>query len=155
MKDKINAAQMIDISAKSMTKRQAIALGYLNLSIPAFRIFLKEGSPKGDVYRISEIAGLMGAKKTAEILPLCHPLSLQKVQVVVNLEQKKRRFRVQATVNCLGQTGVEMEALTAVSISCLCLYDMLKCLGQEMTISDIHLVSKTGGKSGDYYDQRR
>jgi len=141
---------MVDISDKQITKRVAEAEGKIIFSPKAFKIFLKEGSPKGNILETSKIAGIMAAKNTPALIPLCHPLSLEKISVEFEVLKLKNAIKVISQVSCLGKTGVEMEALAAVSAACLTIYDMMKYTGQQMTITDIQLTHKSGGKSGIY-----
>lgn len=139
---------MVDISQKVITKRKAVAQGVISFSPKAFNILIKQGSPKGDVFETAKIAGIMAAKSVPSFIPLCHPLVLEKVLISFEKLQSKKAIRVTAEVFCSGKTGVEMEALTAVSTACLTIYDMSKWMGQQMTISDIYLLHKSGGASG-------
>jgi len=141
---------MVDISEKSITKRVACAEGKITFLPPAFKILLKQGSPKGNVFETAKIAGIMAAKNTPALIPLCHPLSLEKVSVTFEILKSKNTVKVFSEVLCSGKTGVEMEALSAVCSACLTIYDMMKFSGQGITISDIRLVHKSGGKSGVY-----
>jgi cyclic pyranopterin phosphate synthase len=141
---------MVDISAKQITKRTACAEGHIVFGPKAFKILLKQGSPKGDVWETAKIAGIMAAKSTPSLIPLCHPLVLEKVQVTFEVIKSENTVKVKAEVSASGKTGVEMEALSAVSASCLTIYDMMKWTGQDMIISGIHLLYKSGGKSGVY-----
>lgn len=143
-------AGMVDVSDKNVTKRIAMAEGTVSFSLKAYQKLIKEGSPKGDVFETAKIAGIMAAKSTPSIIPLCHPLTLEKVKVSFEKIPSKKEIKVTAEVLCSGKTGVEMEALTAVSAACLTIYDMSKWMGQEMVISNIRLVHKSGGKSGEY-----
>lgn len=149
-KNKKNVAGMVDVSAKLVTVRKAIAQGSITFSSKSFKILMTEGSPKGDVFEIARIAGIMAAKNTPDILPLCHPLLLEKVKVTIEPVAKKNCLLISAEVVCAGKTGVEMEALTAVSVSCLCIYDLMKWAGQDMVIGPIQLNYKIGGKTGEY-----
>jgi cyclic pyranopterin phosphate synthase len=149
MKNK-QCAGMVDISDKTVTKRRAVAEGTISFSSKAFNTLLKEGSPKGDVFETAKVAGIMAAKSTPAIIPLCHPLTLEKVRITFDKNVSKKVIKVIAEVLCSGKTGVEMEALAAVSAACLTIYDMSKWMGQEMTISNICLSHKSGGKSGEY-----
>jgi len=141
---------MVDISDKEITKRVALAEGKIVFTPKAFRILLKQGSPKGNVLETAKIAGIMAAKNTPSLIPLCHPLSLEKVSVSFKLLKSKNIVKVNSEVLCSGKTGVEMEALSAVCAACLTIYDMMKFSGQEMTISEIRLIHKSGGKNGVY-----
>ncbi|MBF0489320.1 MAG: cyclic pyranopterin monophosphate synthase MoaC [Candidatus Omnitrophica bacterium] len=149
MKNK-SCAGMVDISDKTMSQRRAVARGTISFQAKAFNILMKEGSPKGDVFETARIAGIMAAKSTSSMIPLCHPLMLQKVCVSLDKNVSKKSIGVTAEVLCFGKTGVEMEALAAVSAACLTIYDMTKWMGQDMIISNIHLVHKSGGKSGEF-----
>jgi cyclic pyranopterin phosphate synthase len=141
---------MVDISEKVATKREAIAVGEVRMSLATLRAIQAGNSPKGDVLGTARLAGIMGAKQTSQLIPLCHPLPLQKIAVELWSDESLPGYHIQATVTINAETGVEMEALTAVSVAALTLYDMAKGLEKSMQIDNIHLVSKTGGKSGDY-----
>lgn len=141
---------MVDISEKQVTKRVAQACGKIVFSPKAFKILLKNGSPKGNVLETAKVAGIMAAKNTPSLIPLCHPLTLEKVSVSFEFLKSKNTVKVFSEITCSGKTGVEMEALSAVSAACLTIYDMMKFSGQQITITDIHLVHKSGGKSGVY-----
>ena len=142
------AAHMVDVSAKADTAREAIAEGRITMSAEALQAVRAGNIKKGDVLGTARIAGIMAAKKTSELIPLCHPLMLSKIAIEFDFEDDG--IRAEARVRLNGPTGVEMEALTAVSIALLTLYDMAKALDKSMVISDIRLLSKTGGKSGDW-----
>lgn len=142
---------MVDISEKQITKRVARAEGKIIFSPKAYKILLKQGSPKGDIFETAKIAGIMAAKNTPSLIPLCHPLFLEKVSVSFELLKSRSTVRVTAEVSASGKTGVEMEALSAVSAACLTIYDMMKFTGQVITISDIRLMHKSGGNSGVYH----
>ncbi len=139
---------MIDISAKDITKRIAIASGKIRMSKQAFDALIKGKSPKGDVFETAKVAGVMAAKSTSNIIPMCHPLELNKVTVNFAPDKKRNAITIQSEVVCFGRTGVEMEALTAVSVAALTIYDMMKWADRAMVISDIKLLFKSGGKSG-------
>ena len=141
---------MVDISWKDNTRRRAVAQGEIKLSAPAFSLMLKKGSPKGDIFESARVAGIMAAKNTPSLIPYCHPLSLSKVNVTFKINRAKKSVLVISEVVCLGQTGVEMEALAAVTTAALTIYDMMKWADQSMVISDIKLMEKSGGQSGDY-----
>ena len=141
-------ARMVDVSDKAATAREAVAAGFVRMSAKTLNLALSGEGKKGDVRAVAEIAGVMAAKKTAELIPMCHPLALSKVEVRV--EPADGGLAVSARVKTTGPTGVEMEALTAVSVACLTLYDMLKAAEKGMVIETVRLVSKTGGKSGDW-----
>ncbi|MEA5582710.1 cyclic pyranopterin monophosphate synthase MoaC [Nodularia harveyana UHCC-0300] len=143
-------AQMVDVSAKVATIRQAVAAAKVRMLPETFAAIQAGNAPKGDVLATARLAGIMAAKQTATLIPLCHPLPLQKITVEVTPKPQLPGYEIQATVKTKGETGVEMEALTAVSVAALTLYDMAKGLEKSIQIESIHLVSKTGGKSGDY-----
>jgi cyclic pyranopterin phosphate synthase len=143
------AAHMVDVSAKADTAREAVAEGRINMSAEALDAVRAGNIKKGDVLGTARIAGIMAAKKTSELIPLCHPLMLSKIAIAFEFED--HGIRAEARVRLNGPTGVEMEALTAVSVALLTLYDMAKALDKSMVISDIRLLSKTGGKSGDWH----
>ena len=144
-------AHMVDVSEKAETTRVAVAQGLVRMRAETLDLILADGLPKGDVLATARIAGIMAAKKTHDLIPLCHPLALSKIEIDLVPEQDPiPAIRVTATVKLKGKTGVEMEALTAVSVACLTLYDMGKAVDKGMVIDAIHLVEKTGGKSGDY-----
>lgn len=143
-------ASMVDVSQKTLTSRRALASGAVKMS-PEVLALVEAGTvKKGAVISVAELAGIMGAKKTSELIPLCHPLPLSKVYVEIILDKNLPGLRVTADVKTTGPTGVEMEALTAVSTACLTIYDMLKAADKSMIISDIQLLKKSGGKSGDW-----
>ena len=141
-------AHMVDVSAKADNVREAVAEGRISMSTEALAAIRAGNMKKGDVLGTARIAGILAAKKTSDLIPLCHPLMLSKISV--EFEYEAAAIRVEARVRLIGPTGVEMEALTAVSVSLLTLYDMAKALDKSMIISDVRLLSKTGGKSGDY-----
>jgi len=141
---------MVDVSAKEATQRRAVARGRVTFSKSVYSQMRAGGGAKGDVGVVAELAGVMAAKKTADLIPLCHPLSLSSVRVETVFNDSDCSIGVTATVRTNGRTGVEMEALTAVSVACLTIYDMAKGLDKSMTIGDIQLVEKSGGASGDF-----
>jgi cyclic pyranopterin phosphate synthase len=142
-------AHMVDVSAKADNVREAVAEGRISMSTEALAAIRAGNMKKGDVLGTARIAGILAAKKTSDLIPLCHPLMLSKISV--EFEYEAAAIRVEARVRLNGPTGVEMEALTAVSVSLLTLYDMAKALDKSMVISDIRLLPKTGGKSGDWH----
>jgi cyclic pyranopterin phosphate synthase len=146
-------AWMVDVSEKASTARVAVAEGRVIMSAATLDLVRRGDAKKGDVLGAARIAGIMAAKKTSELIPLCHPLALTKVVVDIEPDEALPGFVVQATAKVTGQTGVEMEALTAVSVACLTIYDMVKAVERGMRIEGIHLVEKTGGKSGRYLAQ--
>lgn len=141
---------MVDVSDKPVTKRTAIAAGQIRMNADTLNAILAGNSPKGDVIATAKLAGIMAAKQTAQLIPLCHPLPLGKIAVELTPDPNLPGYQIRATVTTKGETGVEMEALTAVSVAALTLYDMAKALEKSMQIEQIRLISKTGGKSGDY-----
>ena len=141
---------MVDVSNKTATSRRAVAEGTVLMSEATFARIQSEDNPKGNVETTAELAGIMAAKKTADLIPLCHPLPLSKVKLSVTPDKNLPGFRVTAEVRTLGVTGVEMEALTAVSVACLTIYDMLKAVDKGMQITAISLLEKQGGKSGNW-----
>lgn len=143
-------AHMVDVGDKAETERTAIAEGTVTMLPATLEIILAGNAKKGDVLGAARIAGIMAAKKTHELIPLCHPLLLTKVQVDIEPDRALPGLRVRALARVTGKTGVEMEALTAASVACLTIYDMAKAVDRGMVISGIKLVEKTGGKSGDY-----
>jgi cyclic pyranopterin phosphate synthase len=146
--DDQGAAHMVDVSSKDITARIATATGFVRMSTATLDLVLLGTAKKGDVLGVARLAGIMGAKKTADLIPLCHPLPLSKVSLDISPEADG--IRVTATCKTTGQTGVEMEALTAVSVACLTIYDMLKAVQKDMAIENIHLTLKDGGKSGRF-----
>jgi cyclic pyranopterin phosphate synthase len=148
--DEAGRARMVDVSDKPVTAREAVAAGLVRMKPETLALALGGTAKKGDVRAAAEIAGVMAAKKTAELIPLCHPLSLSKVVVEVTEAEGGAGLAVTARVKTAGQTGVEMEALTAVSVACLTIYDMLKAADKAMTIEAVRLIEKTGGASGDF-----
>ena len=141
---------MVDVSAKPATERVALAEGRLLMAAKTLDLVLKGNAKKGDVLGAARIAGIMAAKKTHELIPLCHPLAIAKASVEFAPSREPAGIRVTAEVKVSGQTGVEMDALTAVSVACLTIYDMLKAADKAMTIGGIRLIEKTGGRSGTY-----
>jgi cyclic pyranopterin phosphate synthase len=134
---------MVDVGDKPVSDRTAVASGVVRMSREAFDLVDGEGVPKGDVLAVAEVAGVMGAKRTGELIPLCHPLGLDHVQVEARLDPELPGVQVTAAVRVTGRTGVEMEALTAVTVACLTVYDMVKAVDKGMVIEDVRLVSKT------------
>ena len=148
--DATGAASMVDVSTKATTTRVAVAEGRIVMQAETLELALKGQAKKGDVVAVARIAGIMAAKKTSELIPLCHPLALTKVAVDIVPDSALPGFRVEATARVTGQTGVEMEALTAVGVACLTLYDMLKAVDRGMCIEGIRVKQKSGGASGDW-----
>lgn len=143
-------ARMVDVSGKAVTERVAVAEGCVVMARATLDLVLAGDAKKGDVLGAARIAGIMAAKKTHELIPLCHPLALSKVEVDIAPESDSSGLRVRATVKLAGKTGVEMEALTAVAVACLTIYDMVKAVERGMRIEGIRLLEKRGGKSGHY-----
>lgn len=148
--DSHGGIQMVDVSEKADTVRTAVATGRVLLGPEAFSQVSENMIQKGDVLAISQFAGIMGAKETSRLIPLCHQVTLAGIDVELTLEASNHSVEVRAYTKSVGPTGVEMEALTAVSVSCLTIYDMCKSITKEMVIEDIHLLAKKGGQSGDY-----
>ena len=148
--DESGRAKMVDVSNKAVSSRRAKARGHVQFTPDAYRFIREEGSKKGDIASIAEIAGIMGAKKTADLIPLCHPLPLTGLRVKVEPDDENHLLHVPAEVMTSALTGVEMEALTAVSVACLTIYDMAKAIDKDMTIGGVELIEKTGGASGDF-----
>ncbi|MET0943163.1 MAG: cyclic pyranopterin monophosphate synthase MoaC [Mesorhizobium sp.] len=143
-------AHMVDVGSKEETERTAIAEGSVIMQAATLRMIVEGNAKKGDVLGTARIAGIMAAKKTHELIPLCHPLLLTKVTVDIEADEGLPGLRVTALARVTGKTGVEMEALTAASVACLTIYDMAKAVDRGMTITGVRLVEKSGGKSGDY-----
>jgi cyclic pyranopterin monophosphate synthase len=143
-------ARMVDVSDKAVTSRTAVAEGFVAMTADTLALVEGGTAKKGDVLATARIAGIMAAKKTHELIPLCHPLAINKATVDFEMSQSPPGIHVTAQVRVSGQTGVEMEALTAVSVACLTIYDMLKAADKAMVIRDIRLLEKTGGRSGTY-----
>ncbi|MEE3316250.1 MAG: cyclic pyranopterin monophosphate synthase MoaC [Pseudomonadota bacterium] len=143
-------AHMVDVSDKDVTSRTAVAAGHVKMLPETLEMITQGRAKKGDVLGVARLAGIMGAKKTPDLIPLCHPLPVTKVAVELTPDPALPGVRIEATVKTTGQTGVEMEALTAVSVAALTLYDMVKAVEKSMQIGDIRLVMKEGGKSGRY-----
>lgn len=144
------SAHMVDISEKSATVRIATAQGQITMSRDALDCVKKGDAKKGDVLGTARLAGIMAAKKTSDLIPLCHPLALSKVSLDFSIDEGASAINVTGLVKTTGKTGVEMEALTAVSVACLTIYDMAKAIDKSMTIGPVRLLEKSGGKSGDY-----
>ena len=148
--DEKGKVRMVNVGEKPVTQRTAVARGTVMMNKHTFEKVLDGDVPKGDVFAAARIAGIMAAKKTPELIPLCHPLSIDSVEIDIRPDKKNSSFIVTAMVSCTGKTGVEMEALTAVSTAALTMYDMCKSLDKSIEITGIHLLKKTGGKSGEY-----
>lgn len=143
-------ASMVDVSGKASTLRVAVARGSISMTRETLDLIEANRIAKGNVFEVARLAGIMSAKKTGELIPLCHPLNLTNVAVEFKTDRRKNRIEIEARVKCTGQTGVEIEALTAVSVAALTIYDMCKAVDKGMMISDIMLMKKSGGKSGTW-----
>ena len=141
---------MVDVTAKDATRRVAVARGMVTMRTETLAAIAEGQIPKGDVLAVARIAGIMAAKKTSELIPMCHPLNISGVEVKLTPRQEPPSVEIEATVRIAGQTGVEMEALTAVSVAGLTIYDMCKAVDREMTVGEVRLVHKSGGKSGTF-----
>jgi cyclic pyranopterin monophosphate synthase len=147
--DEVGRARMVDVGGKPDTARVAVARGEIGMTAETLSQIAEDGMPKGDVIGVARVAGILAAKRTAQLIPLCHPLFLTDVAIVFAANPERSCIEITATVKTIGKTGAEMEALTAVSVAALTLYDMAKAADRAMRISDIRLVRKSGGKSGD------
>jgi len=143
-------ARMVDVSGKTPSSRRAVAVGRIAMSAECFALVAAGRMKKGDVLGVAQVAGIMAAKRTADIIPLCHPLPLTKIDLVFDLLEETNEIEARCTVCCEGKTGVEMEALTGVSAALLTVYDMCKAVDKRMVMRQIHLLEKQGGKSGDF-----
>ena len=141
---------MVDVSEKEITSRIAVARGAIRMQPKTLAMILEAKIEKGDVFSVARVAGIMAAKKTSELIPMCHPLNITSVKIELTPRQKPARVDIEASVRVSGKTGVEMEAMTAVSAAALTIYDMCKAVDREMTIGEIRLVEKSGGKSGRF-----
>ena len=148
--DEKGRARMVDVSAKSETQRRAVAQGRVVFTEESFQVVRSGGVKKGDIASVAELAGIMGAKRTSDLIPLCHPLPITGLTVRIEPDHAAHAFVVTAEVKTAGKTGVEMEALTAVMTACLTIYDMAKAVDKSMIIDDVKLLEKSGGKSGDF-----
>ena len=149
--DAAGNAVMVDVSEKPVTAREATAHGIITMNADAFAAVQSGNVKKGDVLGVARVAGIMATKRTSDLIPLCHTLLLTKSAVEFTLHPEEHSIEAECTVRCEGQTGVEMEALTGVSVALLTVYDMCKAIDKRMTLGEIHLVEKHGGKSGDFY----
>ena len=148
--DEKGNAKMVDVSEKQMTKREAIAVGKISMKLETLDMIIEGNTPKGDVLATARIAGIMGAKKTYELIPMCHNIPIDSVKVELKPDREESVVEITAIAKCTYKTGIEVEALTAVSIAALTIYDMCKAVDRGMVIGDITLVKKTGGKSGTF-----
>lgn len=143
-------ARMVDVTEKEITVREAKAVAEVVLNQETYQLVKQGKMKKGDVLAVAQVAGIMSAKKTSDIIPMCHPIALTKVDISFTLDDELNRITIEATAKCKGETGVEMEALTAASVAALTIYDMCKASQKDIIIKNIHLLTKSGGKSGDY-----
>ena len=141
---------MVDVGEKPQSRRTAVAAGRVLVNANTFALIRSGGMKKGDVLTVAQIAGIMGAKRTPDIIPMCHPILMDGINMELSLDEERKSVEIRATVSCDGRTGVEMEALTAVATAALTVYDMCKAVQKDMVIADIRLLSKTGGVHGDY-----
>ncbi len=148
--DSDGTARMVDVSVKPDTLRVAIATGSITMALATFHLILRQALPKGDVLTVARIAGIQAAKKTSDLIPLCHPLALRGVDIALEMDESLPGVRASAQVRTVGPTGVEMEAICAVSVALLTVYDMAKAVDREMTLGDIRVESKDGGRSGSW-----
>ncbi len=153
--DKTGRAKMVDVSKKRETVREAVVRGSISMNPKTFKTLISGKIAKGDVLAVAKVAGIMAAKKTSEIIPMCHPLNLSHLEINLFPSEKESRIDIEAKVKIKAQTGVEMEGFVAVAAAGLTIYDMCKAIDRGMVISDIHLVKKTGGKSGTYAVRRK
>ncbi len=151
--DAAGRARMVDVTAKEITQREATARARVLMRPETLRLIREGRAAKGDVLAVAQVAGVMGAKHTSDLVPMCHPLPITGVEMAFSFDADASAVEIQATVRVAGRTGVEMEALTAVSVAALTVYDMCKAVDREMTISDVQLLHKVGGKSGEFRRQ--
>ncbi|MGE5305534.1 MAG: cyclic pyranopterin monophosphate synthase MoaC [Alphaproteobacteria bacterium] len=148
--DEQGRARMVDVSEKAVTSRVAVARGVIHMRPETLALILEKQIEKGDVFSVARVAGIMAAKKTSELIPMCHPLNITSVKIDLHPGERPAAVEIEATVRVDGKTGVEMEAMTAVSVAGLTIYDMCKAVDREMSIGEIRLVKKSGGKSGTF-----
>ena len=148
--DEQGRARMVDVSEKEITGRIAIARGAVHMRPETLALILEDKIEKGDVFSVARVAGIMAAKKTSELIPMCHPLNITAVEIDLTPQQEPARVEIEASVRVSGKTGVEMEAMTAVSVAGLTIYDMCKAVDREMSIGEVRLFKKSGGKSGTF-----
>lgn len=148
--DEQGNARMVNVGAKAETRREAVAAGRVLVNQKTFDLIRSGGVKKGDVLTVAQVAGIMGAKRTPDLIPMCHPILLSGVELELSLDEEMLSVDILATTSCTGPTGVEMEALTAVTAAALTVYDMCKAVQRDMVIDDIRLLRKTGGQSGDF-----
>lgn len=147
--------KMVDVGSKAPSRRTAVAAGRVLVSRETFALIRSGGMKKGDVLAVAQVAGIMGAKRTPDLIPMCHPILIDGIDLSLRLDESRCSVEIEATVCCDGRTGVEMEALTAVSAAALTVYDMCKAVQKDMVISDIRLLSKTGGVHGDFHREEQ
>ncbi len=143
-------ARMVDVGGKDPTRRTAVAAARVLVNADTFALIQSGGMKKGDVLTVAQIAGIMGAKRTPDLIPMCHPVAISGIELELRLDEEKYSVEITATISCQGKTGVEMEALTAVTTAALTVYDMCKAVQKDMVITDVRLLSKTGGVHGDF-----
>ena len=143
-------AKMVDVGDKPLSQRVAVAAARVLVNEETFRLIESGGMKKGDVLTVAQIAGIMGAKQTSQLIPMCHPILLEGIDLQLQLDRERLSVEIEATVRCDGRTGVEMEALTAASVAALTVYDMCKAVQKDMVISDVRLLQKSGGVHGDF-----
>jgi cyclic pyranopterin phosphate synthase len=148
-------ARMVDVSEKTQTMRTAVAAGEVLLRPDTYDLVVAGKMKKGDVLAVAQVAGIMGAKRTSDVIPMCHPIAITGIDISFALDEPRHAILIEATAKCKGETGVEMEALTAVSIAALTIYDMCKAVQKDIEIQNIRLLSKTGGKSGAYHKEKK
>jgi cyclic pyranopterin phosphate synthase len=148
--NQLGEAHMVDVGEKAVTQRTAVAEGYIEMQMETLQLIVNGGHKKGDVLGIARVAGIMASKRTADLIPLCHPLPLTHVEINLSAEMDKSRIRCQTTAKTIGQTGVEMEAMNATQIALLTIYDMCKAVDRGMVIQSVQLLEKAGGKSGHW-----
>lgn len=153
--DEQGCAKMVDVGEKAISQRVAVATGRVLVNDTTFALIQSGGVKKGDVLTVAQIAGIMGAKQTSTLIPMCHPVLINGVHMELSLNEEKKSVEIMASVSCEGRTGVEMEALTAVSIAALTVYDMCKAVQKDIVISEICLQEKTGGVHGDYHREAK
>lgn len=147
-------AKMVDVGAKKVTRREAVARGSVTMSAEALDLVARNKVAKGDVLTVAQVAGIQAAKKTSELIPLCHPLPLDAIDLTLKVDRKAGSVTIEAATRCRGATGVEMEAMTAVAVAGLAVYDMVKAVDREAVVGEIRLVAKRGGKTGVYKRRR-
>ena len=143
-------AKMVDVGEKPVSGRTAVAAGRVFVNEQTFALIRSGGTKKGDVLAVAQVAGIMGAKRTPDLIPMCHPILIDGIDLTLTLDEERRSVEIRASVSCDGRTGVEMEALSAVSVAALTVYDMCKAVQKDMVISDIRLLHKAGGVNGDF-----